>query len=139
MRKFMLLVAAIAVALGLGLAASPAQAAASDCPTNTFCLWTAINYGGSRYEYPRSAFLDGSSYNPTHNGIRLTSGVANHGYSFYNRLGSSWPVNIYDDLNCSTADWYRTMVNGQMATAQGSDWGGRVSSIQLQSASPLLC
>lgn len=125
--------AAAAAAISI---AAPANAAASDCPVNNFCLWTGTAFSGSRYQFTRAAFTGGTS---VHNGIRLTSGVTNMGSSFYNRLGSSWSVNIYDSTNCATSPWFRTMVNGQSANAAGSDWDNRVSSIQLQSASPLTC
>ena len=113
-------------------AAAPAQAAASDCPSGYFCIWTATNYSGSRYQYAYGTFVD--SY---HNGIRLGSGISNRGYSFYNRTGSA--VRIFDDGTFHLSPWARDMNNGQQATTQGSDWGGRVSSIQLQAASPLTC
>jgi hypothetical protein len=137
-KKLSVLLASIALALDL--TAVPATAAASDCPDLRFCIWTGDNFTGSRYEYSRSNFTDtGSPTHPLYNGIRLPSGLTNQGSSFYNRLGQYWDVNIYDAVNCDAGQWFRTVVNGQAANAAGSDWQNRVSSIQLQSASPLHC
>ena len=129
--------AALAMMLGLGGAvavAAPAQAAWTDCPDHYFCLWTGINGNatGTRYQWHYNTFVD--SY---HNGIRLESGISNRGWSFYNRTHAA--VIIFDANNCSTASWHREMQNNQYASAPGSDWGGRVSSLQLWNASPLTC
>jgi hypothetical protein len=118
-----------AVIAGAGFAAAPAQAAWSDCPDYYFCIWTSTNATGARFQYHYNTFVD--SY---HNGIRLGSGVANRGFSFYNRT-HVW-VGIFDSNNCVKAPWWRTMNNNQYATTQGSDWGGRVSSVQLGNAIP---
>jgi hypothetical protein len=132
-KKLMVSVTVIGVVL-FGMQA-PARAEFADCPTEYFCIWTGINGTGSRYQWSKQTIINGTA-----NGIRLGSGITNRGYSFYNRLqGASWAVNIYDSGNCNRSPWYRTMQAGQGATAQGSDWGGRVSSIQLWNASPTLC
>jgi hypothetical protein len=131
--KFKTLTAAVAVILGgIGgsFVASPAQAAASDCPDGYFCIWTGAGYTGSRYQYSNSNFLAG-----TNNGIRLVSGITNRGYSFYDRVGKA--VYIIDGPACGSSTWNREMQNGQAAS--GGDWGGRVSSIQLWNAFPLSC
>ncbi len=107
----------------------PAQAAWTDCPDNYFCIWTGTNATGSRYQYHRETIQDG-----TNNGLRLGSGISNRGYSFYNR-SHVW-IGIFDSNNCRKSPWWRAMDNNQYATAQGSDWGGRVSSIQLGNAIP---
>jgi hypothetical protein len=134
MNKLMAVIGVTAAMLTAS-AATPAYAAASDCPVDNFCIWTATNYSGSRFQYTKTTLVNG-----VNNGIRLTSGISNRGYSFYNHLsGASWKVNIYDSGNCAQSPWFRTMTSGQQATAQGSDWGGRVSSIQLTNASPLTC
>jgi hypothetical protein len=119
----------LAASIGLLVTAAPAQAALTDCPTGSFCIWTATNYGGSRYQYSK-ATLD-AHYR---HGIELGSGVSNRGYSFYNHTTVS--INIYDSADCSYSPWTRTMARGQYATAQGSDWGGRVSSIQITAYQP---
>jgi hypothetical protein len=131
-RALVALLMSIGVIVGLG--AVPAQAALSDCPSGYMCIWTSTNFTGSRFQYSYGTLVD--SY---HNGIRLTSGISNHGYSFYNKLGTGLEINIYDSVNCAQSPWYRTMDQFQSATTQGSDWGGRVSSIQLTPASPLTC
>lgn len=114
---------------------APARAEFADCPEEYFCIWTSINGTGSRFQWSKRTIIDGTA-----NGIRLGSGITNRGYSFYNRLiGTNWAVNVYDSGNCNRSPWYRTLLGGQAATAQGSDWGGRVSSIQLSSASPTTC
>jgi hypothetical protein len=126
---------ALAAALGIGLGvASPAQAAWADCPDHYFCLWTGINGNatGTRYQWHYNTFVD--SY---HNGIRLPSGISNRGWSFYNRSHAA--VIIFDAVDCNTGSWNREMQNNQYASAPGSDWGGRVSSLQLWNASPLRC
>jgi hypothetical protein len=131
--RIIALLLSLMAALGVGFtAASPAQAVMGECTSGSFCIWTNTNYTGSRYQYSYATLVD--AY---HNGIRLGSGITNRGYSFYNRTGD-W-VAIYDASNCSTASWYRDMYSGQFASAEGSDWGGRVSSIQLTRASPLTC
>ena len=114
----------------LSFSAVPAQAAWSDCPDYYFCIWTNTNATGSRYQYHYNTFV-----NSYHNGIRLGSGVANRGYSFYNR--THYWVGIFDDGTCHKSPWWRIMTNNQYATAQGSDWGGRVSSVQLGNAIPV--
>lgn len=129
--KIKIFLMALAVALGLGVGvAAPAQAAWTDCPDYYFCIWTSTNATGSRYQYHYNTFVD--SY---HNGIRLGSGITNRGYSFYNRT-HVW-VGIFDSTNCNKSPWWRGMDNNQYATSQGSDWGGRVSSVQLGNAIPL--
>jgi len=129
--KIMTALMALAVAVGLGVGvASPAQAAWADCPDNYFCIWTNVNATGGRYQYHRDTIQDG-----TNNGLRLGSGISNRGYSFYNR-SHVW-IGIFDSNNCRKSPWWRGMDNNQYATAQGSDWGGRVSSIQLGNAIPV--
>jgi hypothetical protein len=133
--RIMAALVALAAMLGLGLGvASPAQAAFSDCPDHYFCIWVGPNGGatGTRFQYHYNTFVD--SY---HNGIRLPSGVANRGTSFYNRTHAA--VIIFDANNCDVAQWNREMQNNQYANAVGSDWYDRVSSIQLWNASPLKC
>ena len=127
-------IAAVAATAGL-IAPSPGYALASDCPSDYFCVWINYDYLGGRWQASKTQFV-----NAYHNGIHLPTGFNNAGKSFYNHLiGSSWQVNIYDSANCFQGPWYRTMQAGQKATAQGSDWGNRVSSVQLSSASPLTC
>lgn len=121
----------LAVLMGfVGFSAAPVQAAWVDCPDYYFCIWTSTNATGSRYQYHYNTFV--GSY---HNGIRLGSGITNRGYSFYNRT-HSW-VGIFDSVDCRKSPWWRTMDSAQYATAQGSDWGGRVSSVQLGNAIPV--
>lgn len=120
---------ALAALLGLIGVASPAQAALLDCPNHYFCLWTGTGYTGARYQWSY-AQIDATA----RNGFWLGSGVSNRGYSFYNRSGTT--MNIYDDPNCAYSPWTRTMANGQYANAAGSDWGGRVSSIQFETSAP---
>ena len=125
----------VSLLASIGLFSAPAQAAASDCPSGYFCIWTGTGYSGSRYQWSESTLID--SY---HNGIRLGTGINNRGYSFYNHLThTNMKVMIFDNGTCADSGWYRTMVIGQMANASGSDWGGRVSSIQLWNAFPLGC
>jgi hypothetical protein len=119
----------LAATLGVLTATTPAQAAANDCPLGSFCIWTSTNYSGSRYQYSRATIE-----NHYRHGIELGSGVSNRGYSFFNRM--TVPINIYDSFDCEYSPWTRTMSAGQEATAQGSDWGGRVSSIQLLDYDP---
>lgn len=124
--------ALVAGIVGSLVAVAPAQAAPSDCPSGYMCIWTNINGTGARFQWSYGTIVD--SY---HNGVRLGSGITNRGLSFYNRTGSA--IRIYDDPTCHLSPWARDMSNGQYATAQGSDWGNRVSSFQLQAASPLTC
>lgn len=126
------LVAMIAAMVGGLVVAAPARAAMGECTSGYFCIWTNTNYTGSRFQWSYGTLVD--SY---HNGIRLGSGITNRGYSFYNRTGD-W-VTIFDSGTCALSPWYRDMYSGQFASATGSDWGGRVSSIQLTRASPLAC
>lgn len=136
MRKAMLAVLMSAAAAVAGLMTpSPGYAVASDCPTDYFCVWINYDYLGGRWQASKTQFV-----NAYHNGIHLPTGFNNAGKSFYNHLsGASWAVIIFDASNCSTGSWNREMQAGQKATAQGSDWGNRVSSVQLWNASPLTC
>lgn len=119
----------LAASVSLLSVAAPAQAALTDCPLGSFCLWTGTDYSGSRYSYTK-ATID----NHYRDGIELSSGISNRAYSFFNH--TSVAINIYDSVDCSYNPWTRTMSAGQYATAQGSDWGGRVSSIQFTSSQP---
>lgn len=135
--RFLAALAAFTMALSGALAvSSPAQAAFSDCPSNYVCIWAGTNATGSRFQWSKQTILNG-----TNNGIRLGSGITNRGYSFYNRLtgGGNWAVYLFDSYNCVEQPWRRSLSQGQQATAQGSDWGGRVSSFQLWNAAPLTC
>ena len=119
----------LAASVSLLSVAAPAQAALTDCPLGSFCLWTATNYSGSRFQYSKATF--DAHYR---HGIEFGSGVSNRGYSFYNH--TTVAINIYDSGDCSYSPWTRTMASGQYATAQGSDWGGRVSSAQIKAYAP---
>lgn len=118
--------AAIVAAVAVGLApSSPALAALQDCSYGSFCMWTSTNYTGARFEWTKATIV-------AQKGISMGSGVSNRGYSFFNRVDQT--VTIFDRNDCnygSSSGWKRNMVSGQYATAQGSDWGGRVSSVTL--------
>lgn len=116
--------------------ASPAQAADPNaaCPSGTFCIFTGQNYTGTRWTFTLDMFLDG--YN---NGIRLSSGINNKGESFVNRMQEGYSIWMFDSGTCASYPWARKMTLGQAATSQGSDWGHRVSSVQLAPAAPLSC
>lgn len=133
MNKLRMLVAGLAATMIVLVGAQPAKAVPADCPLGYFCIWYGNDGLGTRYQFPYSQFLSGQN-----NGISFGSGLSNRGYSFYNRLGEtsgvSRSVAIIDSAHCNPTPWFRKMVNAQFATTQGSDWGGRVSSIQLYSA-----
>lgn len=118
-----------AVAAGVLAAASPAQAALTDCPVGNFCIWSSTNYGGTRWTFNKSSIDAG-----TNHGIRLGTFATNQGSSFYNH--TTVKINIYDSNDCEYSPWTRTMSSGQYATAQGSDWDNRVSSIQITAEAP---
>src|ERR1051325_9963399 len=122
-RRAIALISLLVLGLTVG-GQAPALAARTDCPSGYFCLWTSTNYSGSRYQWPQTTFNIAPN-----TGIAMGCGVSNRGYSFYNHLTQL--VYIYDDGHCHTSPWYRQMSAGQYATAQGSDWGGRVSSVGL--------
>jgi peptidase inhibitor family I36 len=117
------------IGLGIGVAAAPAQAAVTDCPVGNFCIWTLTNYSGTRYTINYSDIYAGSNH-----GYRLGTFASNRGRSFYNHTTAS--INIYDDGACGYSPWTRTMSSGQYATSQGSDWGDRVSSLQIARYAP---
>lgn len=121
------------VAILVGLAAfvatltttpQQAQAKPGACSRGSFCIWTNINYSGSRFEYSLSKFHAGRNL-----GIRLSPAIANRGYSFANFTGLN--VRLYDASNCARQPWTQVMERGRIVSAQGTNWGGRVSSIQL--------
>lgn len=122
-------VIATAVAAGVLASAAPAHAAVTDCPTGNFCIWTLNNYTGTRYTINYSDIYAG-----TNHGYRLGVFASNKGRSFYNHTTTS--INIYDDGACGYNPWTRTMASGQYATSQGSDWGDRVSSLQIARYAP---
>lgn len=128
--KAALVASATLAALVAGTAiATPAQAAVTDCALGNFCIWTGYGYTGTRYTYAKNSIDAG-----TNHGVRLGTLASNHGRSFYNH--TTVAINIYDNGACGYNPWTRTMTSGQFANAQGSDWGDRVSSIQIESYAP---
>lgn len=100
--------------------ASPAQAAWSQCQATWFCLWTGRDAGGDFAAYTLSMIRNDG-------GIDLPYTSDNASDSWFNRTGVS--ITIYDNPDCYESGWFRSMANGQKASSQNSDWGGRVSSI----------
>lgn len=122
-KRIMAVAGALTLAVGLG--AAPAQAAASDCNTIAFCIWTGVNgnFTGSLFKFSQGSFTAANNYS-----IRLGSGVSNRGSSFVN--DTTHTMYLFDTTNCThDGTWWRSMSPGQQANAVGSDWLNRVSSI----------
>jgi hypothetical protein len=120
---------AVAAAAGALTAPATAQAAVTDCPIGYFCIWVGTGYTSTRYQWNKST-IDAQA----NDGFTLPVGPNNRGNSFYNH--TTVAINIYDASHCAYSPWTRTMLSGQFANAAGSDWGNRVSSIQIESSAP---
>lgn len=127
--KIKVALVALVASLATVTIAAPAHADLTDCPLGSFCFWTLTNYQGTRYTYNKG---DIDTY--YRRGVRLGKFASNRANSWFNNTTVS--MNIYDDGACGYSPWTRTLAPKQYATAQGSDWGNRMSSFQVAAYAP---
>jgi hypothetical protein len=98
------------------------------CGSDKFCAWHLYQWQGEYDQYyPATMQFIGYSLPGT--------GDNNTASSWFNNSACGagcGPTDriayLYDDAHCISYPWYRSMVRGQVASAEGSDWDDRVSS-----------
>jgi hypothetical protein len=97
------------------------------CPEAYFCAWHLYQWQGEFDAYA-GVYMNGGFSLPG-------TGDNNTASSWFNNIAcgggcgvDSGKVYLYDDAHCLSYPWYRGMVRGQIASAEGSDWNDRVSS-----------
>lgn len=95
------------------------------CPSAYFCAWHLYQWQGTFTAY-RGVYMNGGYSLPG-------TGDNNTASSWFNNIDcpncppDNGRVFLYDDPHCNSYPWYRLMVRGQVASAEGSDWNDRVS------------
>lgn len=98
------------------------------CGSDKFCAWHLYQWQGEFDQYyPAVLQFQGYSLPGTGDNNTASSWFNNSacgaGCGPTDRI-----VYLYDSSNCISYPWYRSMVRGQVASAEGSDWNDRVSS-----------
>lgn len=95
LKRLVIALATFSLVLGIGLvAASPAQAAWSDCPTGTGCVWTDQNGAGV-------IFVAGySAYGPAGTCRNLPGVMPANGESARTSYGNGYGFRFYTNWNC---------------------------------------
>ena len=98
------------------------------CGSDKFCAWHGYQWTGD-YDQYYPAVLQFQGYSLPGTGDNNTAS------SWFNNSTCGAGCNpetrrvfLYDSSNCVSYPWYRSMVRGQIASAEGSDWNDRVSS-----------
>jgi hypothetical protein len=123
---------AVTTMMGTVVGAAPAQAAASDCPANYFCLFHWVNYQGGRWQINPTTAVKDSCWNFSNSKYTTGYVVNNSSASIVNKASTNYTIYFYDWVNCNNDGAVTAYVlSDDFTVAHLDDWYHRFTSFSI--------